>query len=97
MTKRANRLCRRIQYCRGEEARAEFYRQLVDLTQDVVRRLQHALKDGPMNSLEMTGWRAEVEHFLPLIAKVLNQCERRVFNKEKVPASEKIVSEHLRD
>ncbi|MCL2649339.1 MAG: ISNCY family transposase [Phycisphaerales bacterium] len=92
VTKRANRLCRKIKYCRGEDARVEFYRQLVGLTHDVVRRIQYPLKAVPLTSVEMIGWKAEVEHFLPLIARAIDQCERRVFNNEKVPASEKIVS-----
>ena len=34
----------------------------------------------------------ELDHFLTLAAVVIDQCERRILNGEKVPASEKIVS-----
>ena len=37
-------------------------------------------------------WRAEVAHYLPLIARVIAQSVRRVLNGEAVPAGEKLVS-----
>src|SRR2546430_152334 len=37
-------------------------------------------------------WRAAVDHYLPLIARIVAQSERRVLNGEAVPASEKLVS-----
>src|SRR5215472_5632263 len=37
-------------------------------------------------------WCAEVEHYLPLIARVIAQTRRRVLDGEIVPASEKLVS-----
>ena len=37
-------------------------------------------------------WRAEVAHYLPLIARVIVQTRRRVLDGETVPASEKLVS-----
>ena len=37
-------------------------------------------------------WRAEVAHYLPLIARVIVQTRRRVLDGESVPASEKLVS-----
>jgi hypothetical protein len=37
-------------------------------------------------------WRAEVDHYLLLIARVIAQTQRRVFDGEAVPASEKLVS-----
>jgi IS5 family transposase len=37
-------------------------------------------------------WRAEVDHYLPLIARVLDQSERRALHGQAVPASEKLVS-----
>ena len=36
--------------------------------------------------------RVEAEHYVPLIVRVIDQTERRVFQGEKVPAKEKIVS-----
>ena len=37
-------------------------------------------------------WRAEVTHYLPLIARIITQSERRVLRGEAVPAGEKLVS-----
>ena len=37
-------------------------------------------------------WRAEVAHYLPLIARVIVQTRRRVLDGEIVSASEKLVS-----
>src|ERR1700693_289686 len=36
--------------------------------------------------------RAQVDHYLPLIARVLAQSERRVLHGQAVPASDKLVS-----
>ena len=37
-------------------------------------------------------WRAEVDHYLPLIARIIAQSQRRVLDGEAVPAGEKLVS-----
>ena len=37
-------------------------------------------------------WRGEVGHYLPLVARLIDQAERRVFAGEAVPAGEKLVS-----
>src|SRR5208282_737001 len=37
-------------------------------------------------------WRAGVNHYLPLIARIIDQSERRVLKGEAVPAGEKLVS-----
>jgi hypothetical protein len=42
--------------------------------------------------IETERWRAEVAHYLPLIARVIVQTQRRVLDGEIVPASEKLVS-----
>jgi IS5 family transposase len=42
--------------------------------------------------LAVVRWRAEVDHYLPLIARVIAQTRRRVFDGETVPAGEKLVS-----
>ena len=83
---------RQIQYAKGDDFREELYQKLLDLTGDTVRRLEYALKVMPLASEKTIIWMMEVKHYLPLIAKVMDQCKRRVFDKEKVPAGEKIVS-----
>ena len=37
-------------------------------------------------------WREKIRHYLPLIERVISQTERRVFDGDAVPASEKLVS-----
>jgi len=37
-------------------------------------------------------WVEKVEHYLGLLLRVVDQTQRRVYNDEKVPASEKVVS-----
>ena len=37
-------------------------------------------------------WRAEVDHYLPPIARIIAQSQRRVLDDEAVPAGEKLVS-----
>ncbi|MDC0435495.1 transposase, partial [bacterium] len=37
-------------------------------------------------------WIEEAEHYRSLLLQVVNQTQRRVFNNEKVPSSEKLVS-----
>ena len=43
-------------------------------------------------ALEALGLCADLEHYLALARKAIDQCERRLFKGEKVPATEKIVS-----
>lgn len=40
----------------------------------------------------VTAWIQEVQHYRSLLLRVVDQTQRRVFNDEKVPAAEKIVS-----
>jgi len=47
---------------------------------------------GVIDPLAWEIWREEAQHYVPLIVKVIDQTECRVFQGEKVPAVEKIVS-----
>lgn len=81
---------------RGEEASAhvqEAYRRLVRITQASVaqaRRVLAALKGHKDKRAQKL--KADLERFIPRIEQVIAQTRRRVFEGEKVPASEKIVS-----
>lgn len=85
----ATRRMMEIQYGRGRAKRENSYRQLLRLTHRSLNALQHMAQQVP--SIEL-GWHAQVEHFKPLIEKVIDQTERRVIQGESVPASEKLVS-----
>ena len=47
---------------------------------------------GAANRANAKCWIQELEHYRSLLLKVIDQTQRRVFNDESVPASEKIVS-----
>jgi len=89
----AKRCAAEIQYSRGQDNRHRLYRKLLA----AVHVTRAALQRATGRLAELTGiaaerWRAQVNHYLPLIARVLDQTERRVLHGQAVPASEKLVS-----
>lgn len=93
--KRAKRRCREIATARRKKARLAPYRDLVRVAEEVqgkaseaAERLRRASEDlsGALRILQ------EIEHFVALAHRVLDQTRRRVFEGESVPAQEKIVS-----
>jgi IS5 family transposase len=89
----AKRCATDIQYSRGKDARRRLYRKLIAATQAIRAALQRAVdRLAGMAGLAVARWRAQVAHYLPLIARVLDQSERRVLHGQAVPASEKLVS-----
>lgn len=99
-TRRAKKRMLDIQNAKRVLKRVKPYRELVKLTQetidDAVRSLP-CLADPPpaitpeafVLSYTLVD---QLEHFIPLGRQVVLQTQRRVFQKEKVPAHEKIVS-----
>lgn len=66
-------------------------RDLIDATQATMASLRSlALHLG--SSIESAAWRLEVEHYLSLIERVIDQSRRRVFAGERVPTADKLVS-----
>src|SRR5262245_24926766 len=84
---------RAIEYSRGRDKKRQLYRELIAATETSRDELQ-AMAAGLAEAVEMgtERWRAEVAHYLPLIARVIVQTQRRVLDGEIVPASEKLVS-----
>jgi len=82
-----------IQYSRGKRRKAKLYRDMITATRATMASLrlaaQHLLASG---SIEAVALRHEAERYLPLIERVIDQAERRVFGGEAVPCSEKLVS-----
>jgi IS5 family transposase len=88
---------------RSESAKKSFkrcYRKLVTITKRAVKNA-NSLKDTLIERAEVIGDDArgvayrvkeQLEHYLPLIEKVITQTERRVFNGESVPNDDKIIS-----
>ena len=79
-----------IQYSRGKDKRRRLYRKLIAATHAIRAALQRAA--DRLTGLAAERWRAQVDHYLPLIARVLDQSERRVLHGQAVPAHEKLVS-----
>ena len=82
-----------IQYSRGKDERRRLYRKLITAARATRAALQQAA--GRLTGLAgvtAAHWRARVNHYLPLIARVLDQSERRVLHSQAVPAREKLVS-----
>jgi IS5 family transposase len=89
----AKKRARAIDYSRGQDKKRQLYRELIAAAQATEGELQAVAK----GLVEIVGtvaerWRAQVDHYLPLIARIIDQCERRVLKGEAVPAGEKLVS-----
>lgn len=81
---------------RGETAREQgmkAYRKLVKATQTTIEQAQQVLPAlQAVTSKEAEKLSAVLETFIPRAEQVVSQTVRRVFNGEKVPACEKMVS-----
>jgi len=79
----------------GSKKRKARYKDLIAITKKVCTYLEDAKLRVPKTgevSLACLSWHGEVEKLLPLTLQVLNQTERRILQKEKVPVAEKIFS-----
>ncbi len=92
-TKRAKRRMLNILNARNEAERAPLYQELVKIT---YWTMAYAKKNAAVLATlaSMSAWAISemLKHYLELGVKVVNQTERRVFQGESVPATEKIVS-----
>lgn len=91
----AKKRTRAIRYTRGKDKKAALYRDLITVTQNTLGYVEQAsirLSDPRIDPLERTLWQTQFEHYKPLIERVIDQTERRVFQAESVPAAQKIVS-----
>lgn len=98
-TRRAKRRAHEVQRAKNEKQRRTLYKDLLAATAEVLQAASVAAEvilKHPTNDL-ITGVRlaaiaGEITRVAALTAKVVDQTRRRVFNKEVVPAQEKIVS-----
>jgi IS5 family transposase len=89
----AKRCATEIQYSRGKHARRRLYRKLIAVTHTTRAALQRvARRLGEVAGPAAERWRTRVDHYLSLIARVLDQSEQRVLRGQAVPAGEKLVS-----
>jgi IS5 family transposase len=98
-TRRAKRRWIGISGARRRRQRRRLYRDLVNVTEEVVAAAKTAVETARAHTptslndaLHIEGLVAELVHYLPLVERVLNQTRRRVFDGESVPAGEKLVS-----
>lgn len=92
----AKKRMRAIVYTRGADKKARLYQDLIKATRNTLGYIDQAdrvLKcSGVAMCMEYAAWQVQVKHYQPLIERVIDQAERRVFQGEKVPAEEKIFS-----
>ena len=95
-TRRAKKLCYRIVMAKGSNARRNrqrFYKDLIKIANEVLLMGKRCLKEMSKNFYPNTlPLFEQLDHYLTMSAVAIDQCERRIINGEKVPASDKIVS-----
>jgi IS5 family transposase len=72
------------------ERRIPLYRDLLKVTRKTVHAAETALEELPGRGGVV--YATQLQHFLPLVKRVIEQTERRVLRGEAVPAEEKLVS-----
>jgi len=90
-TRLAKKRALAIRYSRGKDKKAKLYKDLIVATKTTIASVRQVAQQLDI-SIEVIAWRFEVEHYLPLIERVIDQTQRRVFAGEAVPSSEKLVS-----
>jgi IS5 family transposase len=89
----AKKRARAIEYSRGSDKKRRLYDELIAAARASRTELQAiAVELAEIAGTAAERWRAQVDHYLPLIARIIAQSERRVLNGEAVPAGEKLVS-----
>lgn len=92
--KRSKSLAFRIFHAKRAEKEA-LYPTLLTCVATTLRQIAKAIDKVHLEAAlaqEANAWIQQVEHYRALLLQVVDQTQRRVFNEEKVPASEKIVS-----
>jgi IS5 family transposase len=95
-TRRAKKLCYRIVMAKGPKAkhnRQRLYKDLIKIANEVFHMGERCLKEMSKHpQSETLPFLEQLDHYLPMSAVAIVQCERRVLKGEKIPSSEKIVS-----
>jgi transposase, IS5 family len=80
----AKRCATEIQYSRGKDNRRRLYRKLIAAAHAARAALQRAAgRLAELAGIVVERWRAQVHHYLPLIARLLDQSERRVLHGKR--------------
>ena len=95
-TRRAKKLCYRIVMAKGPKAkhnRQKFYKDLIKIANEVFLMAERCLNEMSEHPQGKTlSLYEQLDHYLSMSAVAIDQCERRLLKREKVPASEKILS-----
>ena len=98
-TRRAKRRMLGVDNAKNEKARKRQYQDLLKITRKTVRygetlidKIKAGSSLGPEDALLALSIQQELEGYIELTVKVINQTERRVLQGEKVPAQEKVAS-----
>ena len=89
-TRRAKRRSIAILNAARMERRIPLYRDLLKVTRKTVHAAEAALEE--LSGSGGAVYAMQLQHFLPLVKRVIEQTERRVLRGEAVPAEEKLVS-----
>lgn len=91
--RKAKRAHTKIFYAKRKEQRAPAYADLVQHAEEVAAQARQARR---LLVRRVSCWARslveKIDHFLNLTERVLSQTKRRIFEEEKVPASDKVVS-----
>ena len=100
--RRAKRRAMGILNARSTEQRKALYRDLLRVVEETVpsagrflEAIDRSLESGSIQlseQLRLEGVRRDLKRYIPLTGRVMSQTERRVFNEERVPSNEKLVS-----
>ena len=89
----AKKRARASQFTRGRPRRVQLDRELIQTTRATLSYLQDAAAQlATATEGAAAPWQAKVDHYRPLIERIIAQTERRVLAGEAVPASDKLVS-----
>jgi IS5 family transposase len=80
----AKKRARAIEYSRGSENKRRLYGELIAAARASCAELQaFAAELGAIAGTTAQRWRAQVDHYLPLIARIIAQSERRVLKARR--------------
>ena len=79
----AKKRARAIDYSRGQDKKRQLYHELIAAAQATAGELQAVAKGlAAIVGTMAERWRAQLDHYLPLIARIIDQSERRVLRGE---------------
>jgi IS5 family transposase len=92
-TRRAKRRMLAVQYAKKKKQRTNAYQDLLKVAEQTVGYARRAIEQAmQMPTVEIIGFCTELQKYIELTSKVIDQTRRRVLQGENVPSGEKVVS-----